>query len=184
MKKFILVFVTLITAVSWGQNEYELNRDAETNRVQYQGVIENSGLSKAELYKLGIAYFESKGMKLDFQDESLGRVVTEATFSTIGKNNAYSKAYHYNFSCELTVEFKEGKTRYTFDNFMKKSSPGEPGSTLETFIENYQPKISSQKNRDRQAKMLDDIEIDIDSQIGDMIVDLKKQFGTEAESDW
>lgn len=184
MRKILALIVLITSSLSWGQNEYELNRNEETKRVFYQGVIENAGLNKAALYKLGIAYFESKGMKLTFEDENLGRIVTEATFSTIGKSNAYSKAYHYNFSCELTLEFKDGKTRYTFDNFMKKSSPGEPGSTLEAFIENYEPKISSQKSRDRQAKMLDEIEIDIDSQIGDMIVDLKKEFGTESENDW
>jgi hypothetical protein len=133
---------------------------------------------------MGLVWLESKGLKVEFKDETLSQLMTEVTFSTIGKAKSHGKAYHYNFTSELTLEFKKGKTRYTFDHFKKKSSPGEPGTTLEVFIENYEPTISSKKSRARQAKMLDEIEIDIDSQIGDLIVELKKQFGNAEGNDW
>jgi len=184
MKYLFYLLVSMLTITTWAQNEYELKRNDETNRIFYQGVIENNKKSKEELYKMGIAWFESKGLSLEFQDETLSQLMAEVNFSTIGKASVYGKAYHYNFSSELTLEFKDGKTRYTFDHFKKKSSPGEPGTTLETFIENYEPVISSKKSRARQAKMLDGIEIDIDSQIGDLMVDLNREFGPKSESDW
>lgn len=185
MKKlFLSTFVVLFAFIVKAQDDYRLKYNEETNRVFYQGIIENADAKQADLYTKGVAWFEEEGKKSKFQDEEVSRLVGEATFSTVGKSSAYSKTYHYNFTCEITLEFKDGKTRYTLDNFKKKSSPGEPGSTLEYFIDNYKPKISSKKSRDREAKMLDEIEIAIDSQIGDLIVDLKKTFGPETDGDW
>lgn len=183
--KRLLLFSLLFSAVAgFAQDEYRLKYNEETNRVFYQGVIDNPDAKQATLYTKGIAWFEQAGKKVKFQDEEVSRLVGEATFSTIGKSSAYGKSYHYNFTCEVTLEFKDGKTRYTFDNFKKKSSPGEPGSTLEYFIDNYKPKISSQKSRDREAKMLDEIEIAIDSQIGDLITELNDTFGPAKTDDW
>ncbi len=184
MKKLIIFsFIFSLFAAS-AQDEYRLKYNEETNRVFYQGVVDNIDAKQATLYTKGIAWFEQEGKKLKFEDAEVSRLVGEATFSTIGKKSAYGKAYHYNFTCEITLEFKDGKTRYTFDNFKKKTSPGEPGSTLEYFIDNYKPNISSQKSRDREAKMLDEIEIAIDSQVGDLITQLNTVFGPIAEDGW
>ncbi len=166
------------------QDLYKLKYNEESNRVFYQGTIENNDIVQNLLFTKGVAWFEQANKKMSFKDEAVSRIVGEAQFSTIGKKSAYGKAYHYNFTCEITLEFKDGKTRYTFDNFKKKSSPGEPGSTLEYFIDNYAPVISSEKSRDREAKMLDEIEIAIDSQIGDLIQQLKTTFGPATNGDW
>ena len=66
---------------------------------------------------------------------------------------------------------------------MKKSSPGEPGSKLEYFIDNYAPVISSTKSRDREAKMLDQIEIAIATQVEDLIEELRTVFEFKTD-DW
>ena len=184
MKKLFFLTCIGIGFVAEAQDLYQLKHNEETNRVFYQGTIDNAKLNQSDLYTKGMAWFEEAGKSITFSDEAVSRIVGEAMFSTIGKKSAYGKAYHYNFICEITLEFKDGKTRYTFDNFKKKSSPGEPGSTLEYFIDNYAPVISSEKSRDHQAKMLDDIEIAVDSQIGDLIQQLKKTFGPTADSDW
>lgn len=184
MKKLFFLVFALMGLLAKAQDLYHLKYNDETNRVFYQGTIDNEDLDQSTLFTKAIAWFESTGKTLSFKNENAGLIVGEAMFSTIGKKSAYGKAYHYNFTCEITLEFKDGKTRYTFDNFKKKSSPGEPGSTLEYFIDNYAPVISSEKSRDREAKMLDDIEIAIDSQIGDLIQQLKSTFGPTAKDDW
>lgn len=184
MKYLLFALLAGLTCTVSAQNEFELRRNKETNRVFYQAAIDNPDLSKAALFIKGVSWFERKDKKMTFNDEKVGRIVGEANFSTVGKKSAYGKSYYYNFTAEITLEFKDGKTRYTFDNFMKKSSPGEPGSTLEYFIENYKPNISSQKARDREAKMLDQIEIAIDTQVLDIIDELKESFGVESKSDW
>lgn len=184
MKK--LVFLSLLFAgfAAKAQDLYKLKYNEETNRVFYQGTIDNDSAKQSDLYTKGMAWFQQEGKSITFNDEAVSRLVGEAKFSTIGKKSAYGKAYHYNFTCEITLEYKDGKTRYTFDNFKKKSSPGEPGSTLEYFIDNYAPVISSEKSRDREAKMLDEIEIAIDSQIGDLVQQLKSTFGPVAKDNW
>ena len=184
MKKLFLLLFLCAGLIAKAQDLYKLKYNDETSRVFYQGTIDNEKLNQSDLYTKGMAWFEEAGKSMTFNDEAVSRIVGEAMFSTIGKKSAYGKAYHYNFTCEITLEFKDGKTRYTFDNFKKKSSPGEPGSTLEYFIDNYAPVISSEKSRDREAKMLDDIEIAVDSQIGDLIQQLKKTFGPSANDDW
>lgn len=184
MKKILFILLTCFSLISFSQDEFKLPHDSESNRVFYQGTIDNDSLDKTELYNKGIAYFEAKNKKLSFKDENVGVIVGEAKFATVGKKSAYGKAYYYNFTCEIRIEFKEGKIRWTFDHFKKKSSPGEPGSTLEYFIENYAPVISSKKSRDRESKMLDQIEIAIATQVEDLIEELRVVFEPSKSDDW
>jgi hypothetical protein len=184
MKKVLLIVISIISLSAFAQDEFRLEFNEETSRVFYQGVMTNDSLTKTELFTKGISYFERKGKKLSFKDESVGVLVGEAAFSTVGKKSAYGKSYYYNFTCEIRVEFKDGKTRWTFDNFKKKSSPGEPGSTLEYFIDNYAPTISSEKSRNREAKMLDQIEMAIAEQLEDMIEEMRTVFEPAKTDDW
>lgn len=182
---FIIGFI-FSTFNLFSQDEFHLQYN-EDSLVHYQGVIENNDLDKAALFNKGLNWFDNTDRKntIDFKDQEVGKIVGQAEFTTIGKKSAYSKAYYYTFTCELILEFKDGKTRYTLTNFKKKSSPGEPGSTLEYFINNYKPAISSKKSRDREAKMLDQIEIDIQEQVYDLIDDLKATLGPEkVDGDW
>ena len=187
--KHILVTVKLCFALAgFSQDEFQLNYNEE-KKVEYQGVIEHDGLTAMDLYKLGIAWCEKtdRSNKITFQDEKIHKIVAKSTFSTVGKKNAYTyKEYHYNFVCDVVLEFKDGKSRYTLENFKKKASPGEPGSTLEYFIDNYKPKISSKKAREREAKMLDQIELEIQDQVWDLIENLKKSLGPKdsRKEDW
>ena len=147
--------------------------------------VQASILSGERLRIIRLAAVRVASQTLDFKDPEVGKLVAKSSFSTVGKKNAYTyKAYHYNFVCDVVLEFKDGKTRYTLENFKKKSSPGEPGSTLEYFIDNYKPKISSQKSRDREAKMLDAIELAIQDQVWDLIDEIKKTFGPKSSDDW
>lgn len=175
-----------LSTTSFAQDEFKLNYN-DDKKVEYQGVVENEGVSQSDLFKKAIAWIENtkRSQTIDFKDEEVGKVIAKSQFSTIGKSNYYSnKEYHYNFECDVVLEFKDGKTRYTLENFKKKSSPGEPGSTLEYFIDNYKPEISSEKNRAKYAKMLDEIELAIQDQVWDLIDDIKKTFGPVKKDDW
>jgi hypothetical protein len=183
MKKAFILFTLLSSVYTYAQDEFQLPYNEESNRVFYQGTINNDSLNKLELFNKGVAYFDRKNKELSTQDENVGLIVGEAFFSTVGKKSAYGKSYYYNFTCEIRVEFKDGKIRWTFDHFKKKSSPGEPGSTLEYFIDNYAPVISSEKSRNREAKMLDQIETAIATQVEDLIEDLRTVFEVKSD-DW
>ncbi len=186
MKLFLLTGLLFITGLASAQDEFHLEYN-EDSLVQYQGVVENEGVDKAALFTKGVAWMENREKKysITFQDPEVGKIVGKAEFTTVGKKSAYGKAYYYTFSCVLTLDFKDGKTRYTLNEFKKKSSPGEPGSTIEYFINNYAPVIKSQKSRDREAKMLDQIEIDIQAQIDALMDDIILNFGPEKnENDW
>ena len=178
---FSLFFITIFT---YAQDEFKLSYNDKINRVFYQGVMENDSLTKLELFNKGVAYFNRKNKKMSTHDHHVGLIVGEASFSTIGKKSAYGKSYNYNFTCEIRVEFKKGKIRWTFDHFIKKSSPGEPGSTLEYFIDNYAPVISNKRSRDREAKMLDQIEIAIATQVEDLIEEMRTIFEPSKTDDW
>lgn len=188
MKRIFTLLILSSSFVSFSQDEFQLDYN-DNKKVEYQGVIENAGLSAMDLYKLGIAWCENtdRSNTIDFQDEKIHKIVAKSSFSTVGKKNAYTyKEYHYNFVCDVVLEFKDGKSRYTLENFKKKSSPGEPGSSLEYFIDNYKPKISSEKSRNREAKMLDQIELAIQDQVWDLIDNLKKTLGPkeDAKDNW
>ena len=183
MKKIIGLFIFLGTVSTFAQDEFQLKQN-EDKKIEYQGVIENAEFNKSELFTKGLAWCQQtdRDQTISFNDEEVGKLIAEAAFTTIGKKNAYTtKSYHYKFTCDVNLDFKDGKVRYTLNNFKKKASPEEPGSSLEYFIENYKPKISSQKSRDREAKMLDQIELAIQDQVWDLIDDLKKAFGVQTE---
>ena len=188
MKRIFALLILSSSFVTYSQDEFQLDYN-DNKKVEYQGVIENAGLSAMDLYKLGIAWCENtdRSNTIDFQDEKIHKIVAKSSFSTVGKKNAYTyKEYHYNFVCDVVLEFKDGKSRYTLENFKKKSSPGEPGSSLEYLIDNYKPKISSEKSRNREAKMLDQIELAIQDQVWDLIDNLKKTLGPkeDAKDNW
>jgi hypothetical protein len=186
MKNLIGLLVVFVSLGANAQDEFKLKYN-DDKKVEYQGVVENEGVAQADLYKKAIAWIENtdRSQTIEFQDDKVGKVIAKSNFSTVGKSNYYSnKEYHYNFVCDVVLEFKDGKTRYTLENFKKKSSPGEPGSTLEYFIDNYNPKIDSKKNRDKYAKMMDEIELAIQDQVWDLIEDIKKTFGPAKKDDW
>ena len=113
-----------------------------------------------------------------------GIIKAETQLSTKGQRSDKSKEYFYTFTHEITLEFKDDKVRYTLDNFKKKSSPGEPGSTLEAFIDSYNPTISSESTRAKAAQRLDKMEIVIQDHVDNTIVRLKDTFDPSEDSDW
>lgn len=191
--KFLIVFAIILIGVpTFAQDDFQLKYNDE-DRVEYQGVIKHPGKTKNELFKLAELWCENtdRRQKVEFKDEEMGKLIAKSEFATIGKSNYFSnKEYHYVFTCDVVLEFKDGKTRYTLEKFKKKTSPDEPGSTIEYFIENYTPKIKSDKKRAQYAKMLDEIELAIQDQVWDLIDELKKTFGPageeedEDEDDW
>jgi hypothetical protein len=186
MKNLLFLAVLFCSWAALAQDEFKLDYN-DDQKIQYQGVVENADATQNDLFKKAIAWIENtdRSQTIDFKDEAVGKVIAKSQFKTVGKSNYYSNhEYHYNFVCDVVLEFKDGKTRYTLENFKKKSSPGEPGSTLEYFIDNYKPKISSEKQRAKYAKMLDEIELAIQDQVWDLIEDIKKTFGVAKKDDW
>jgi hypothetical protein len=185
MKRIIALFIILGTVSTYAQDEFQLKQNDE-KKIEYQGVIENAAILKADLFTKGLAWCQQtdRNQIISFNDAEVGRLIAEAEFSTIGKKNAYTtKSYNYKFTCDVNLDFKDGKVRYTLNNFKKKTSPEEPGSSIEYFIENYKPKVSSRKARAREAKMLDQIELAVQDQIWDLIDALKKALGAATETE-
>ncbi len=184
MKTLFSILFLFVAFTSNGQDEYRLKYNEETNHVFYQGIIQNTDLDSVRARQIGKEWLEGTKQKIVLSKEEENKLFGIVSFNTTGKSSVYGKTYYYIFTAEICIEFKNGKTRYTLNNFKKKSSPGEPGSTLEYFIENFKPKISSKKSRDREAQLLDEIEIELDSQIGDLVVELKDTFGSSKKEDW
>ena len=183
MKRILSILTIFACFSSFAQNEFELKTNDE-GKVFYQDVIKADSSSLDELMDKALSLFKTGKEKVTSEDRKLGIIKAETELTTKGQRPDKSKEYFYTFSYEITLEFKDGKVRYTFANFKKKSSPGEPGSTLEAFIDSYNPVISSESTRAKAAQRLDKMEIAIQDHIDNTIVRLKDTFDPSDDSDW
>lgn len=182
----LLFSILLLPFAGWNQGYFELNHDLDNGMVVYQNVIEagDTTLSSSDILTIVMDVLKSNSdvNDVDF-DETSGSITADFLMRAEGKKSTLGSEYHYRFSCLVGIETKEGKIRYTFKDFMKKSSPGEPGMTLESYIESYQPKIKSEKAVERYALRLDEVELAIHEQVGELIHQMKKRLESEKE-DW
>lgn len=185
MNRLLLSFF-LIPFLGWSQGYFELNHDMDDRMVVYQNVIQSddSTMSSSDISRLVMEVLKANSDVSDTElDQASGKITADYLMRAEGKKSTLGSEYHYRFSCEVEVEAKEGKIRYTFKDFMKKSSPGEPGMTLESYIESYQPKIKSEKAVERYALRLDEVELAIHEQVGELIYQIRKQIASE-DDDW
>ena len=184
MKKLLSVGLLLMSPFFiQAQDEFQLKTN-DKGKVFYQGVIESDSSSIEKLMDAGIKMFKTNDKKILIEDREIGLLKGQTQVSTTGQRPDKSREYYYTFTFEITLEFKDGKVRYTLDSFKKKSAPGEPGSTFEAFQEGYNPKISSESTRDKAAQRLDKMEITVQNHVDDIIVMLRDTFDPSAGGDW
>jgi hypothetical protein len=178
MKNIFTLFIFVSCSIfSFGQN-FEMNRDLGSDKVSYQSVIATDSLTQTQLTEMAIKWEKQDKYMLKFvsEDAVTKDRVYEIIYNVKGKKSELGKEYDYRFSTVLKLEFKDQKVRYTFNNFIKKTSPGEPGMSMENYIAAYKPKISSTTTRDKSAMRLDEIETTLQDKVNETIEDLKKTF--------
>jgi hypothetical protein len=182
MKTLIALFIVGISSFSFGQS-FELNKDLGDEKVAYQGVVELDSLDKEDLMKLAKSWSAKDGIdqELVSSDEEIGMYEFSELYKVIGKKSEMGKEYDYRFTSKLKLEFKDNKVRYTFYEFKKRTSPGEPGSSLEYYIENYNQGGVSIKSKTRDAIRLDEIELELHEQVNNVIFELKNHFASKKE---
>lgn len=160
----LLVFVVSATS-SFAQGEFELRKDLGGNSIAYADSIPVDSLS-TDAFNQAFAYvLEEMDFKItEIETKTNGRKF-EYIFNVEGQKSELGDKYYYRFSSEIYAELTDKGVYITCKDFKKKSSPGEPGMTMEMYIDNYEPKISSEKSRMKADARLDEIEKQIDEQI-------------------
>lgn len=180
-----LILFLCVSSLGYGQ-VFELNRDLKDGNFNYQGIVESGAKSADDLMKKAGSWLEKAEFKqeLDTEDAEAHENIYDLIFSVIGQKSELGDAYNYRFAAKLKLEFKDGKVRYTFYDFVKKSSPGEPGMSMEAHVANYEPKISSKRSREKADKRLDEIEISIHEGVIQIIENLEQTFTEKKSDDW
>lgn len=185
MRNFSLVlFFPLFSFLSFSQ-DFVLNHDLKENpdKIAYQNVLTADSLNANQLNEL-ILKWEKNGkfdIKLVSEDQVLGEKLYQVVFQVVGKRSELGKEYDYRFTANLKLQVKDKKLRYTFSDFVKKTSPGEPGMSMENYVASYKPKISSVESRDKASMRLDGIEMDLHDKVNTIIDDLKNQISSTSE---
>jgi hypothetical protein len=179
---FTLTIFAACSIFSFGQN-FEMNRDLGPEQVSYQNVIVTDSITQTQLTEMAMKWEKQDKYMLKFvsEDPVTKDRVYEIIYNIKGKKSEFGKEYDYRFSVVLKLEFKDKKVRYTFSNFIKKSSPGEPGMSMENYIAAYKPKISSTTTRDKASLRLDEIETALQDKVNETIEDLKKNFSLKKD---
>lgn len=183
----ILSFAVLLVTSAFAQEKngyFEMNSDLDDGTISYRDTISADTLKAEEIYSILIDYLESDAVKSkEISGADDNQIKKELTFQTVGQKSDLGAAYDYRFSCVLTIDIKDSRLRYTFSEFKKKSSPGEPGMSMEAYIDSYKPKVSSTRSRDRYASRLDEIELSLHEQVSDIIYKMRKKLQKE-EDEW
>ncbi len=174
-----LLFVALATG-SFAQGEFELRRDLEENSIGYADSIPVDSLSIEEFNSVFTYVVEEMDFKIkEIPTKTEGRKF-EYVFIVEGQKSELGSSYYYRFSTEVFAELTSNGVYITCTDFKKKSSPGEPGMSMEAYIENYQPKISSEKSRMKSDQRLDEIEKQIEEHILALLNAIDARFEEEA----
>lgn len=184
MKTLLFIFTVGLSQLTFSQT-FELNKDLDDDKIAYQGVLELDSLSKDQLMTLAKTWSEKTNIDqtLENSDDELSTYEFSELYKVEGKKSQLGKAYDYRFTSALKLEFKDQKLRYTLFDFKKKSSPGEPGCSMESYIENYNKKGVSIKSKEKDALRLDAIELELHEQVNNVIYELKNHF-TAKKDDW
>lgn len=177
MKKILLTLaISIASHLSFSQ-DFEMNHDLENEKVVYQNVLAADSMNQNQLKEM-LLKWEKAGkfdLKIISDDQVLGEKVYQFVFQVVGKRSEFGKEYDYRFTAFLKLQIKDQKLRYTFYDFVKKTSPGEPGMNMESYIASYKPKISSVDSRDKASMRLDGIEKDLHDKVNEVINDLKAE---------
>lgn len=169
MKNVITLFILALSCAVSAQNKFELNNDLDKEEIGYLDEIPVDSLSYREMHDAINEFLDDTDYNLsDLPTKTNGRKL-DFVFNATGQKSELGSSYHYRFSAILQIELDNGKVVVSMHHFKKKSSPGEPGMDLESYIENYEPKVSSKKSRDKSDRRLDEIEIQIHEKVTELM---------------
>lgn len=166
----------MICCAATAQNKFELNKDLGGNSIAYVDTIAADSLSLEDLNMAITRLIEESDFKLEEIPTKTNGRKFEYIMVVEGQKSELGSSYYYRISAEVFVEKIKENISITMTDFKKKSSPGEPGMSLESYIENYEPKISSVKSRERAEQRLDEIEIQIHEFVIELMEELRKEI--------
>lgn len=116
MKTLFTLFSLLLASVVICQAQ-TLPVDSKTGKITYLEVVDASGLSAADLYKVAKEWGTGKGFSIKKEDEATGEIVFEGSFkSDFANPKGKPELANVNFS--FFVFLKEGKYRYIATDFI------------------------------------------------------------------
>jgi hypothetical protein len=116
MKKLILSFALLIAVISLvgAQN---LPIDKNTGKITYLEVVDATGMTAKDLYKVAKDWGVSKGYKIKKEDDATGEIVFEGT-TPMEYAGVKGKMESGNVNYTFSVFLKEGKYRFIVTDFV------------------------------------------------------------------
>lgn len=92
---------------------------SDAGKVSFAEVVKTDSLKKVQLYANAKAWLTTKGYKVFVSpaDSSAGRLTAHHSFYVYARGYVFKKI-HGNITYTATIEVKENKYRYTFDNFV------------------------------------------------------------------
>jgi hypothetical protein len=179
MKKiFSNTLVLMALFLPFCLNAQTFPTDPETKKITYQETVIIDSVSKSDLYERSVNFMTElfKTNKFDVNDKVNYKVTNEGYFSI-------SYTYDFKYKSEnivtynLTINQKDGKYRYTFDNFMIYDI--KTGPKTSQALEAYYQKMKTESKKDFLNKVNDEV--------NKIIEDMKKHLATgvaEDKDDW
>ena len=146
--------------------------DEETKRIKYEEVVQVEGISSKELFDRTVEFFKTEYLTDNFK-------LSDTLNSTISNDGSLLMQYvvmKYNMEniilYTLTVKIKEGRYKYTIDNF-RLSSATESGSYEQSLMSVYNgPSIGAMK------KLKKALDAELNNKVHEITTRLKTALAT------
>lgn len=166
--KNLYFLIILATNVAYAQGYFTLPNDLNDESVSYRDTVLADSIYLRAMFGTQ-DWAKDIGLDLKFRNQDSLGVNFIYTFNAQGKQSEYGKDFDYRFTAIVNLHNVGNGFEIIISDFVKKSSPGEPGMSLEAYIENYKPKISSTQTRFKSEMRLDEIEMTIDERVHDLL---------------
>lgn len=178
MKKFLIASIALLPVISFGQKTPpapmpDMPIDSITKLVSYSAVIAKPNTSQRELYFRADAwiksYFKNPTGVIQSMDTTKWTIELKHGFDTHKTTETGATLIQATFKYSITLNFKEGKFRYTITNFSKKDVTQFP---VEKMLDDNDP------HRDWNVEVLQQL----DDHIMELLQSLKARMDLPATS--
>ncbi|MES2619801.1 MAG: DUF4468 domain-containing protein [Bacteroidota bacterium] len=116
---FNLLLLTMIAKSSLAQTA--IPRDTSTGLIAYQGVVKDDSVAKEELYARAKSWIlktlKSSDNMVQLDDKDFNSITGSGTILLDKKSSGPYSYQNGKLNFKLTVQFKDGRLRYTFENF-------------------------------------------------------------------
>lgn len=108
-------FLLLLLTLSFGQGFSQKNTDT-TKKVVYSEVVLVDSTNRFDLYKKAVKWVENQKFEVEEEDPYGGKIVAKNRFEVYTDKGVLAKP-NGDFTHNVKIEIKDGKYRYTFDQF-------------------------------------------------------------------